>query len=95
MTDLVDSSGGRASIAGVTPDPATPAERAAAVLRAAEAAANAGHEPVATPSAPAGPKLGAGAGDRLLVAADELAAGVDDARDQLDDLHDALARLVR
>ena len=98
MTDsdhLGDSSGGRASIAGVTPDPATPAERAAAVLRAAEAASNAGHEPLAAPPAPAGPALSAGAADGLLIAADELATGVADARDQLDDLQDALARLVR
>jgi hypothetical protein len=96
MTDHpVDSSGARASIAGVTPDPATPAERAAAVLRAAEAAANAGHEPVATPPAPARRALAADAAERLMVVADELAAGVDDARDQLDDLQDALARLAR
>jgi hypothetical protein len=80
---------------GVTPDPATPAERAAAVLRAAEAAAKAGHEPVAPPPAPVRPALTAGTADRLLARADELSAGVADARDQLDDLHDALARLVR
>jgi hypothetical protein len=92
---LVDSSEGRASIAAVTPDPPSPADRAAAVLRAAEAAAAAGHEPApAAPERPSVPQA-AGAADRLLVAADDLAADVDDAREHLDALNDALGRLIR
>lgn len=73
------------------PDPTSPAERAAAVLRAAQAAAAASHEaPAPARPAPVAP----GATDRLLLAADELSAGVEDARGQLEALHDALGRLA-
>jgi hypothetical protein len=91
----VDSSGGRASIAGVSPDPASPAERAAAVLRAAEAAAAAARSrPAAAPPAARSRPAVPGGADRLLLAADELSAGVDAAREQLEELHDALGRLA-
>ena len=92
---VVDSSGGRASIAGVPPEPASPAARAAAVLRAAEAAAAAGHErpAAASPPAPRAPVAPGGA-DRLLVAADDLSAGVEAAREQLEQLQHALGRLA-
>ena len=79
----------------MTHDPASPADRAAAVLRAAEAVAAAGHQPPPTAPESTGVARVGGAADRLLVAADDLAAGVDDARGHLDALDDALGRLTR
>ncbi|MGZ4269164.1 MAG: hypothetical protein ACXVFN_01215 [Solirubrobacteraceae bacterium] len=74
----------------------TPADRAAAVLRAATAAAAAGHPAEPAPVAPAvaRPPVEPGAAERLLRAADELASGVEAARGRLDDLHRAIARLA-
>ena len=91
----VDSSEGRASIAPVPPDPTSPAERAAAVLRAAQAAAAARHEPPPSDPEPARrAPVAPGATDRLLLAADDLAAGVEDARGQLEAMQAALQRLA-
>jgi hypothetical protein len=105
----------------VSPDAHSPAERADAVLRAAEAAAAAAQaaaaaaqaaslppvaqEPPAAPSEPSEPAVASqpladvlaahtvGAPERLLAAAGELGALVAQAREQLDALEDALARL--
>jgi hypothetical protein len=83
----------------VSPDAHSPAERADAVLRAAEAAAAAARtgasepppEPAEAASAP--PPHGVGAPARLLAAAAEFEAGVAQARAELDALDDALERV--
>jgi hypothetical protein len=82
----------------VSPDAYSPAERANAVLRAAEAAAAAAGAPVQEPAAPPPPTPAANearAPAALLAATGELEAHLSRARAQLDALDDALDRLVR
>jgi hypothetical protein len=85
----------QASIGAVSTNRHTPAQRADAVRRAAEAAAaaaGAGTVARADPETPQ-PIHEAGAPARLLAAAGELETHVGQARAQLDALDEALARL--
>ncbi len=73
---------------------ATPSDRAAAVLRAAEAAATAGRPATGAEPPPLAPSQG-GAVDGLLHGADRLAGQVAEAKLRLQALMGALGRLGR